>query len=295
MNNVLVQTIPSKAMPERYSPIKVLVLEQADSSFKEQNAAPRRDENYKVIWVRSGNVTVAVDLTSFTLAAGQMCCVAPSQVYSLFFTSQVEGYIISFSDRDQCFTHDHINLIRQIASIDPRHDVPRFPITEETDILMLQIAVRLKKEAEGNFKLRSELIGSLLKVLLIDLARNVNVNDYVSSKINNRRLEVTYEFFRLLDERYASHKMVLEYAEELSVTPNYLNEIIKAVTGFSASHHIQQRVALEAKRQAMYARKNMKEVAYSLGFEDVAHFSKFFKRTVGLTFTDFKRIKSNLG
>jgi AraC-like DNA-binding protein len=35
----------------------------------------------------------------------------------------------------------------------------------------------------------------------------------------------------------------------------------------------------------------MKEIAYHLGFSDSAHFSKFFKNTTGMNFTDFKKEK----
>lgn len=83
--------------------------------------------------------------------------------------------------------------------------------------------------------------------------------------------------------------MVTDYADELIVTPNYLNEVIKKITGFPASHHIQQRIVLEAKRQAAYSNLSMKEVAYQLGFDDMAHFSKFFKNASGQSFTDFKK------
>lgn len=75
----------------------------------------------------------------------------------------------------------------------------------------------------------------------------------------------------------------------LSVTPNYLNEIVKKTTGRSASHHIRQRIVFEAKRQATYSDSCMKQIGYYLGFDDMAHFSKFFKMVTGINFTDFKK------
>ncbi len=62
--------------------------------------------------------------------------------------------------------------------------------------------------------------------------------------------------------------MVKEYAEILAVSPNYLNEIVKEFSGFSASHHIQQRLIIEAKRKAVYEGYSMKEISYHLGFWD---------------------------
>ena len=66
----------------------------------------------------------------------------------------------------------------------------------------------------------------------------------------------------------------------------------KKITGSTASHHIQQQIILEAKRQAMYFSTSMKQIAYNLGFDNIAHFSKFFKHNCGMNFTDFKRVNA---
>jgi len=94
-----------------------------------------------------------------------------------------------------------------------------------------------------------------------------------------------------LDKHFKNEKMVSGYAGMLMVTPNYLNEIIKKTTGFSAGYHIRQRVVLEAKRLAKYSNMCMKEIAYSLDFADSAHFSKFFKTVTGTNFSDYKKEK----
>lgn len=86
-------------------------------------------------------------------------------------------------------------------------------------------------------------------------------------------------------------KKVSDYAAALGAAPNYLNVRVKRVSGFTASHHIQQRILQEAKRKARWEGKNLKEIAYMLGYDDISHFSKFFKKTAGFTFSDFKKIR----
>lgn len=54
-------------------------------------------------------------------------------------------------------------------------------------------------------------------------------------------------------------------------------------------YHIRQRVILEARRRAANSDVSMKEIAYYLGFDDTAHFSKFFKTAYGKNFTEFKK------
>jgi YesN/AraC family two-component response regulator len=105
----------------------------------------------------------------------------------------------------------------------------------------------------------------------------------------SRDTELACKFMELVSRAYATKKMVADYASELMVTPNYLNQIVKRVSGFPASHHIQQYLIMEAKRQAIQSCRSMKEIAYDLGFEDLAHFSKFFKNKSGTNFSSFKK------
>ena len=69
--------------------------------------------------------------------------------------------------------------------------------------------------------------------------------------------------------------------------------MIKKNTGHSAGYHIRQRIILEVKRMVTFAGAPTKEVAYALGFSDMAHFSRFFKQNAGLNFSDFKKAYMN--
>ncbi|HJT72955.1 MAG TPA: helix-turn-helix domain-containing protein, partial [Chitinophaga sp.] len=111
----------------------------------------------------------------------------------------------------------------------------------------------------------------------------------LQTTMQTRNLELMERFKSLVEVHFKSHRKVADYARLLTVTPNYLNEIVKKISGYPASYHIRQRIVLEAKRRAAYSDVCMKEVAWYLGFSDIAHFSKFFKNTTGTTYSDFKR------
>ncbi|WP_372490169.1 helix-turn-helix domain-containing protein [Chitinophaga sedimenti] len=44
----------------------------------------------------------------------------------------------------------------------------------------------------------------------------------------------------------------------------------------------------EAKRQLLSSNGSMKEIAFYLGFDNIAHFSKYFKTKTGINFTSFR-------
>jgi YesN/AraC family two-component response regulator len=106
---------------------------------------------------------------------------------------------------------------------------------------------------------------------------------------SKKEKELVSRFMEHLNSHFATKKLVSDYAEDLCISPNYLNTIIKKVTGFPASHHIQQCIIREAKCRALYSGAMMKEIAYDLGFNDLAHFSKFFKNYSGSSFSSFMK------
>jgi AraC-like DNA-binding protein len=95
-------------------------------------------------------------------------------------------------------------------------------------------------------------------------------------------------FREVVEKNFHKWHQVKEYAEELYVSPNYLNEVIRSNMNSSAKDYIQNRIVLEAKRMAVFTGKSSKEIGYDLGFDDPSHFSKFFKSNTGQSVQDFK-------
>lgn len=74
-----------------------------------------------------------------------------------------------------------------------------------------------------------------------------------------------------------------DYADRLAIHVNHLNKVLKENTGKTTSDFISGRVAQEAKILLKQTDWNVSEIAYSLGFTEVAHFSNFFKKQAGLS------------
>lgn len=127
---------------------------------------------------------------------------------------------------------------------------------------------------------------TLIKLLLLYLHKSMpETNRIVAAKRQHALAEL---FFNLVGKHFRAKKMVTDYASELCISPHYLSQVVKEVTGETPSFFIQQHIAKEAKKQALLSSRSMKEVAYDLGFDDQAHFSKFFKKTTGMNFTTFR-------
>lgn len=66
-------------------------------------------------------------------------------------------------------------------------------------------------------------------------------------------------------------------AEHLNVTPNYLSDMLRSLTGLSAQQHIHQKLIDRSKELLSTTNLSISEVAYELGFEHPQSFSRLFK------------------
>ena len=93
-------------------------------------------------------------------------------------------------------------------------------------------------------------------------------------------------FVELLERQYPVEsnsqviqlKAPLDFAHALGIHVNHLNKVLKETTGRSTTEIIHGRIAEEAKILLRQTQWNVSEIAYSLGFDEVAHFSNFFKK-----------------
>jgi len=79
-----------------------------------------------------------------------------------------------------------------------------------------------------------------------------------------------------------------DYADRLAVHVNHLNKVLKENTGKTTTDLISNRVVQEAKILLRQTDWNISEIANSLGFEEVAHFSNFFKKQTSLAPVAFR-------
>ncbi|MGB0523385.1 MAG: helix-turn-helix domain-containing protein [Flammeovirgaceae bacterium] len=102
---------------------------------------------------------------------------------------------------------------------------------------------------------------------------------------------VIRKYKNLINNYFIEHKDVHFYANQLNISANYLNEIVKSETGFSAKNHISDRVLLEAKNLLLYSEMDIAEISHVLQFSEPTHFTKFFKKGSGQTPKSFRKQK----
>lgn len=93
--------------------------------------------------------------------------------------------------------------------------------------------------------------------------------------------ETLARFQALVEAHYLEHWSVSDYARHLSLSATHLSRLVRAATGRPASGLIEERLIREARRNLVFTNLPVSTIAYALGFEDPAYFSRVFSRATG--------------
>ncbi|HEY4337503.1 MAG TPA: AraC family transcriptional regulator [Puia sp.] len=244
----------------------------------QQSAAIHRHEHFEMIYLTSGKLDCKVDMGEYLLSAGSIGLIQPGKLHNLSNHCNARGYLL-------CFAPQFCRLPAESALTQYTHrshwQVPGDKQPAMTDLLEF-----MKQEHDHGGRYHIEVLSEFLKIFLIYLGRH---SDQQARPCFNRGTQIFEQFMGALERKYLTHRRPADYAEELFLSTSYLNQTIKAVSGRTTSYHIHQRVVLEAQRMAVYANSSLKEAASNLGFEDICHFSRFFKKAAGQSFKSFKQ------
>ena len=243
------------------------------------------------IWIESGKGIITIDIEDYEIRDNMLVCLSQGQLMSIASQDEIKGCFMSFSPEFLMMAEGHT----KDSLLDSLYHAEVSPIVLVNAAMQAEISEVVQmvhREYSTNGMMRLPIVKGLLKLFLAYLAGVVRTA--VPESQNERDIAMGRKFLELVKKHFLTRKSVAEYADELCVTPNYLNRVVKKNSGYTASYHIQQHIIMEAKRQAMHSGLSMKEVAYLLGFNDYAHFSKFFKNNSGMNFTSFKNQVRNI-
>lgn len=171
---------------------------------------------------------------------------------------------------------------------------PIFEISDEESNSIELIFKKIHNEINSDYVYKYDLIRNYVSEL-IHFGQKLQPATALYSK-HNSAARVASLFAELLERQFPieSPRQRLElrtakdYASRLSIHVNHLNKVLKENTGKTTTELISRRLINEAKILLKETDWNISEIAYSLGFEELAHFSNFFKKQTTLTPMSFR-------
>ncbi|WP_370895842.1 AraC family transcriptional regulator [Chryseobacterium gossypii] len=135
---------------------------------------------------------------------------------------------------------------------------------------------------------QGEMLRTLLKRIIIKITRIAKLQNESYQQFPDEKMEIVRKFSLLVEQNFKEQHKVSFYAGALNMAPKSLTNQFAFLKQPTPSTIIRERLILEAKRYLHYTEKSAKEIAYDLGFESPAHFSRFFKTYAGINISSFR-------
>lgn len=110
------------------------------------------------------------------------------------------------------------------------------------------------------------------------------INDVKATKGSYMILD---RFMELIGLYHSKEREVKFYADKMCITPKHLSNVVRKVSGKTATDWISEFVILEAKSLLIYSGSNIQEVSLRLNFPTQSAFGKYFKCQVGMSPSEF--------
>jgi AraC family transcriptional activator of pobA len=236
---------------------------------------PHVHEFFQVFWVE-GRTTLMHDFREYHLKGKAVVFVNPGQVHTLKRRPGMGGMQISFTQE----FYDHRSpppsgLIDLPFFFQP-DAVPCLPVPEADGHRIGNVFAELQREYDLARPWAEDALRSLLHLLFVRVRRHFAEVHPASG--TSRGAQVARQFYVAVEHHFREDWPVAEYARQLHLTANHLNDTVQEQTGHSAGEIIRRRKLLDAQRLLLHSDLNVAEIAYQLGFPDPSYFSRFFRR-----------------
>ncbi|MCC1483829.1 helix-turn-helix domain-containing protein [Winogradskyella immobilis] len=242
---------------------------------------------YKIIWAREENLNLIIDGYDFRLDKSHLLFCTPLNVVQI--DKEQKGAIALVFNREFYCIRDHDHEVSCNGVLFFGSSLPRVIFLNEKGessyMMMFQI---LLEEFETKDTIQGEMLRVMLKRILIKSTRLVKL-DIIQPELPTVKIDIIRRFNVLVEEHFKEKHQVSDYAAMLNKSPKTLSNLFKMYSDKTALAFINDRIITEARRLLLFSDKTSEQITYILGYNEPGHFSKFFKKQVGVSPTEFRK------
>jgi AraC-like DNA-binding protein len=238
-----------------------------------------------VLWFTQSNQNkLIIDGDEFVFSKNEIVFLTEFHKISIDILENVK--LLRFNRPFYCILDNDIEVGCKGALFFGASQVPIITIPEEDLYKFETLWKMFIIEMQSSDNMQRDMLQMMLKRYLILCTRIYKPK--IQYPIENRDFDIVREFNFLVETHFKSIHSVTQYAELLHKSPKTISNLFRKFNSKSPLQFIQERKMLEAKRLLIYTTKQIKEIAYDLGFEDIQTFSRFFKRNEGMSPSKYK-------
>ena len=249
---------------------------------------PHRVAFYQILYVTKGQGKHYIDFKPYQYTPGSLLFVSAGQVHAFDVNLENDGFILLFTEAFLTRNMVHSDILTFSRLFNYHLYPPDIPGLETTESIFNPVINEIYKEYSFSDPFaKEEILRTLLKLLLLKAER---IKRTLVPKEKNRDWLATFSQFRqLVAAHFTQTRNAGAYASMMAISYNHLNKISKAVTGRTAKSFIDAFIVLEIKRHLAVSDISVKELTYTMGFDEPTNFVKYFKKHTRTSPAQFKK------
>lgn len=279
--------LPSKDKGHSESLFDIMDIKTLREKYKDYSGEPHKHNYHSIFWLTRASGDVILDAKQFNCENNTLLIIQPGQVANPQENWETDGWVLSVS----CMFS--LNWQEQLSAqiFNTLNSASMIHITEANEVRLMTEVFR-ELDMEANVKsgfAHNALKDFLLYELLICVCREIIKANAAQELANSSRDSVFAQFQRLVLRHYKDMHSVSEYAKMIGAPIRALSAATEEKVHCSPLKYLHGQISTEAKRELLYTPRSIKEIAFGLGFAEVSHFIKFFKRQTGETPLQFRK------
>jgi AraC family transcriptional activator of pobA len=253
-------------------------IEARSSRHRWKIDAHRHRSLHQVVLVLKGRGIAVAESRVAHFRPPALCIVPAGTVHGFEFEPDTLGFVITLADE----------LLQEMTRREPAlAALFKNPLTLELETgspataEVLRVSRLLTREHEHNAPSRGLALEGCLALLLAQILRISSAFEGATDTPMGRQRQLVARFRTAIEAGFRGNRSIPDYAKGLQVSDSSLRNACLRATGQPPIHLVHARVLLEAKRQLYYTAQPVSEIAYALGFDDAAYFTRFFTRRAG--------------
>lgn len=242
---------------------------------------------YTIVWNTGKKQTVIIDEVSYDFEAD---CLLPIMMDQTFVFEHPRDIVAWQFNREFYCVVNHDAEVGCVGFLFYGPSPTMFvKLDKESVGTMQQLLQLFEEEFISEETIKGEMLRMLLVRLIITITRFAKKQYLGNEEVNEEKFHLLRHYHLLVELHFRKQHQVQFYAGLLNKSPKTIANIFSLYSKKTPLQVIIERVITEAKRLFYYTDKSVKEIADDLGFDDVSHFSKFFKKQTSLNPTELKK------
>lgn len=225
---------------------------------------------------------ITVDFAAYETQQPTLFFIGPNQYLQIENMGKQPGHLIYYNRDFYCIQIHDEEVACDGLLYNNIHNMPMTVLTKDEAATIDPIFAQMQAEFDINDASQEEMIRTYLKQLFIRATRIWKRQHLDKALVQQPAdLEFFRKFTQLVDAHYKTRHSVADYADLLAMAAKTITHKFKRLNLPQPNEVIKNRIILEAKRLLVHTPLTAKEIAYDLGYEDPAYFSRQFLLKTG--------------